>query len=1436
MDSIFPASTQLDPSPRSLKGTLLGDRTHPSPPDSPLQLRSSSAATRLVFIDSAVENAQALVDGVLKGAEVVLLNADQDGIEQITQAIAGRTNIASLDIVSYGSPGRLQLGSSGLDFNSLSRYSSQVQQWGQSLTADADMLLYGCNVAATSEGISFVQRLSQLTGADVAASSDVTGSAARGGDWDLEVAIGTIEAPLVFRPEVLAAYSGAFDGGTGLKAEYFDNIDFTNLKLTRTDATVNFNWGNGSPNAAIGADTFSARWTGQVQAKYSESYTFYTTSDDGIRLWVNGQQIINQWVDQASKEVSGKITLVAGQKYDIRLEYFENTGGAVAKLSWASASQAKQVIPQAQLFNTQGLTTIEFAQSSFNVNENGGTATVTLRRNGNTSAASSVQVSTSNGTALASSDYTATSGIVTFAIGEASKTFTVPILNDTVSEPSETINLTLSNVSGAALATQTTATITIADDDASAGTGTGLSGEYFDNIDLTNLKLTRTDATVNFDWGAGSPDASIGIDTFSARWTGQVQAKYSETYTFYTSSDDGARLWVNGQQIINQWVNQGNTEVAGSITLVAGQKYDIRLEYFENGGEAVSQLSWSSVSQVKQIIPQSQLYAAIVAPPPPPTPVGTGNGLTGEYFDNIDLTAPKLTRTDATVNFNWGAGSPDASIGIDTFSARWTGQVQAQYSETYTFYTTSDDGARLWVNGQQVINRWVDQDSVEAAGTITLVAGQKYDIKLEYYENGGGAVSQLSWSSASQTKQIIPQSQLYAAAQVSTFSLKDNATIFVNEAAGVATVTAVRTGSTQERLTLEYTTNEVGAGSATAGMDYTPPIFGGRANTGQVVFEIGESEKSFTIPIINDTLAESNETFAIGIQNPSGGTLGAPRTVLITIVDNDGSATISVNTATVTVSEGMPVANITVERSGSSTGVATVNFNTSNGTAIAGSDYTATSGTITFAAGQTTQTVSIPILNDTVPESNETFSVTLNTPGGAVLGGQTTATVTILDNDLNLGTLTRQTVVSGLTEPTAIDWTPDGRYILVAQKNGAVRVVDNGVLRSTPLIDLSAQVNDARDRGLLGMTIHPNFPATPYVYLLYTYDPPEAIVGGTGLNGTDQNGNRPSRLVRVTVNPTTMIANPSSLVVLTGTNSTWAYTSRPDGNSTGDLNILPSGIVNGTTINPAPGTVKIDVGVQDNDPDRAGIQNQNIRDYLATDSESHSIGAVHFGPDGYLYLSNGDGTSYNFEDPRAVRVQDIDNLSGKVLRIDPITGQGVAGNPFFEPNDPNSNQSKVFYSGVRNAFRFTFDPVTNLPVIGDVGWSSWEEINTGPAGSNFGWPYLEGVTRTGGYQTLSQAVSFYNNNNVNPGSPSTQPAVFPILSRSHGAPDGASAIVLGDFYNSNTLMFGDLNSGTFYAATLDTNRQVTNVQVFDSGLPMLWIWKWGQMESCMVLP
>jgi len=145
------------------------------------------------------------------------------------------------------------------------------------------------------------------------------------------------------------------------------------------------------------------------------------------------------------------------------------------------------------------------------------------------------------------------------------------------------------------------------------GSGTGLLGAYYNVVDLVGTPtLTRVDPVVAFDWADGSPDAALPTDEFSARWTGQVQAPVSGFYRFATGSDDGVRLSVGGQLLVDNWTGHGYTlDNADPIYLEAGQKYDVALEFFESGGEAVIRLFWSHPGQPSQVIPQSQLYPPI---------------------------------------------------------------------------------------------------------------------------------------------------------------------------------------------------------------------------------------------------------------------------------------------------------------------------------------------------------------------------------------------------------------------------------------------------------------------------------------------------------------------------------------------------------------------------------------------------------------------------------------------------------------------------------------------------------------------------------------------------------------------------------------------------------------------------------------------------------
>jgi uncharacterized repeat protein (TIGR03806 family) len=524
--------------------------------------------------------------------------------------------------------------------------------------------------------------------------------------------------------------------GTGLSAAYFANQTLTGTAaLTRVDPIIDFDWGNGGPGGAVPIDHFSARWTGQVQAQVSETYTFTVTGDDGVRLWVNNVLLVDKWIDQGPTEWSGSIALIAGAKYDLKLEFYENAGGAVARLNWASPSTIKVPVPQSQLYPASAPT------NTAPVANAGADLAITLP------AAAALNGSASDDglpTPPAALTYAWSKvsgpGTATFAnAGAASTTATFSAAGSYV------LRLTAND---GALSGSDDVTVTVSPAPTS---GSGLTGAYFANQTLTGTAaLTRTDGTVNFDWGNGGPGGTIPIDHFSARWTGQVQAQVSETYTFYVTGDDGVRLWVNNVLLIDKWIDQGPTEWSGSIALNAGSKYDVKLEFYENGGGAVAKLAWSSPSTTKAIIPQSQLYPAVAGP--------VEYGWAATYFDNIDFTGTSLARTDATINFDWGLGSPDPTIGVDTFSARWLGQVTATTSETYTFYVTGDDGIRLWVNNVLIVDKWIDQGTTTWTGTAVLTTGQGAAVKMEYYENGGGAVAKLEWSSATTPRAVIPQS------------------------------------------------------------------------------------------------------------------------------------------------------------------------------------------------------------------------------------------------------------------------------------------------------------------------------------------------------------------------------------------------------------------------------------------------------------------------------------------------------------------------------------------------------------------------------------------------------------------------------------------------------------------------------------------------------
>ncbi|MEG4420479.1 esterase-like activity of phytase family protein, partial [Microcoleus sp. LAD1_D5] len=170
----------------------------------------SSVFSAIAFLDSALPDRQTLRNGIAAGTEVITLEAARDGVEQITEALASRSNIKSIHIISHGSPASLLLGAIDLNLTNLKTYAKQLQRWSRSLAESGEILLYGCEVAAGEKGANFVQQLSQLTEAKIAASRSPIGSSAKGGDWELDYTTGAVSSGLAIDPATMAAYQFVF--------------------------------------------------------------------------------------------------------------------------------------------------------------------------------------------------------------------------------------------------------------------------------------------------------------------------------------------------------------------------------------------------------------------------------------------------------------------------------------------------------------------------------------------------------------------------------------------------------------------------------------------------------------------------------------------------------------------------------------------------------------------------------------------------------------------------------------------------------------------------------------------------------------------------------------------------------------------------------------------------------------------------------------------------------------------------------------------------------------------------------------------------------------------------------------------------------------------------------------------------------------------------
>ena len=449
-------------------------------------------------------------------------------------------------------------------------------------------------------------------------------------------------------PEVAALMKGR---GNGLLGTYYERVDLSGRAVHRLDETVNFDWETGEPIAGVQKDYFSARWAGQLEAPVSGKFTFHLDADDGARLWLADRLICDAWRVADSTEISGDIELNAGQRYDLRLEYYDNLGPARLRLSWTGPGIPKSVVPRNQLHA---------------------------------------------------------------AIG---------------SKPAD------------------------------AAPMRGLLAAYYRRTELdSSSALTRIDPQLDFYWGENAPVSDVPAQSFSARWSGQVAAQFTESYTFHVEAGGGVRVWLDGQRILDQWSDRGGEFYSTVVPLTAGQKYDLRLEHCNTSKEAKMRLLWSCASQRKVPIPADVLT--------PSRPAESGarklqHGLLGTYFSRADCSGEVLKRLDAQVNFDWADKPAAPGLPTEDFSVRWTGQVQAQHSENYTFHVEADDGVRVWLGDRQIIDEWRQQSTTLVSLPVALNAGQFYPLTVEYFSAKPPAMAKLKWSSPSTPLGVIPASRLH---------------------------------------------------------------------------------------------------------------------------------------------------------------------------------------------------------------------------------------------------------------------------------------------------------------------------------------------------------------------------------------------------------------------------------------------------------------------------------------------------------------------------------------------------------------------------------------------------------------------------------------------------------------------------------------------------
>jgi Calx-beta domain/Beta-propeller repeat len=587
---------------------------------------------------------------------------------------------------------------------------------------------------------------------------------------------------------------------------------------------------------------------------------------------------------------------------------------------------------------------IQLSTTAYTVGEGGGSATITVTRSGSTAGGATVDYATSDGTATAGADYTATGGTLTFARGQTRQTFTVPITPDALAEGVETVNITLSNPGP-------------------PSTMTTLRPDRDEAV----LRIVDAQLTLALKAAVSSVRENAGGATIAVELTGVNTTPVTVTWTAtpgtaLAGSDFGTR----GSAVPPTGLLTFSP--GGSPTTVRTRTFRVPIlqDPLIEGTESLS-LTLSGAVGAPLVAGRDTATLSIVDD-------DSGGAIqfsaaTYTVAENVGLATIAVTRSGssaggATVDYTASDGSAVAGVDYTATAGTLTFGV-GETRKTFTVPITDD----------------ILPDGVE---TVVLTLSTP----------GPNPTTTLGTRTTATLRIVDDEPAL--AFTLPNFSVRENA--------GSARIVVELTGVTVAPVTVSWAATD---STATAGSDYgargstVPP-------GGTLTFSAGGSPttvrtRAFTVPVLTDTIVEATETVNLALSAPAGGQLVVGRdTAVLSIVDDDRGGVIQFSAASFNASEcgAAPCnARVTLSRSGGAASGATVDFTTADGTAVAGTDYVATTGTATFGVGQTSLAILVPLQIEPGAEAVKSFSVTISNPGGgASLGGRTTTEVRITDS------------------------------------------------------------------------------------------------------------------------------------------------------------------------------------------------------------------------------------------------------------------------------------------------------------------------------------------------------------------------------------------------------------------------------------------------------